>query len=75
MVVYLTRKQPSKVKPSKNKVSSMSVEEEFIGRKSQIKSIISFFESDKNHAALVYGRRRVGKTELIKHCLKENSIL
>ncbi len=52
----------------------MADEEEFVGRGNQIKSILNFAGSDKNHAALVYGRRRVGKTELIKHCLKETGM-
>ena len=47
----------------------------FIGRKEQIKSITKFLSSDKNNAALVYGRRRVGKTELIKFRLQENKSL
>ena len=48
----------------------MAQEESFLGRTEQIKLITNFFSSDKNNAALIYGRRRVGKTELIKHCLK-----
>nr|WP_318712203.1 ATP-binding protein [uncultured Treponema sp.] len=47
-------------------------EDSFLGRKEQVKSIEKFLSSDRNKAALVYGRRRVGKTELIKHCLKGN---
>ena len=39
--------------------------------KENIKAISKFFNSDKDNAALIYGRRCVGKTELIKHCLKE----
>ena len=48
----------------------MAVDEIFLGRKENIKAILRFFNSDKDNAALIYGRRRVGKTELIKHCLK-----
>lgn len=48
----------------------MELDEPFFGRKENIKAISNFFNSDKDNAALVYGRRRVGKTELIKHCLK-----
>ena len=43
--------------------------ESFFGREENIKAISKFFNSDKDNAALIYGRRRVGKTELIKHCL------
>lgn len=49
----------------------MAYEETFFGRKEQIKSISNFFNSKNSTAALVYGRRRVGKTELIKHCLQD----
>lgn len=49
-------------------------DESFFGRKENIKAISKFFNSDKDAAALVYGRRRVGKTELIKHCLKKTNI-
>ena len=48
----------------------MALDEPFFGRKENIKAISKFFTSDKDNAALIYGRRRVGKTELIKHCLK-----
>ena len=48
----------------------MALDEPFFGRKENIKAISKFFNSDKDVAALIYGRRRVGKTELIKHCLK-----
>ena len=48
----------------------MAMDEPFFGRKENIKAISKFFNSDKDNAALIYGRRRVGKTELIKHCLK-----
>ncbi len=41
----------------------------FLGREENIKTISKFFNSDKDNAALIYGRCRVGKTELIKHCL------
>ncbi len=49
----------------------MTNEELFLGRKEQSKLIEKFLSSNINNAALVYGRRRVGKTELIKHCLKK----
>lgn len=45
----------------------------FLGREENIKTISKFLNSDKDNAALIYGRRRVGKTELIKHCLKEKN--
>ena len=51
----------------------MSNDDFFLGRKNQVKSITNFLNSNKNNAALVYGRRRVGKTELLKHCLKQTT--
>lgn len=53
----------------------MAIGEVFFGRKENIKAISRFFNSDNNDAALIYGRRRVGKTELIKHCLKQQKQL
>jgi AAA+ ATPase superfamily predicted ATPase len=44
---------------------------EFIGRKDESKIITDALKSDSFKAILLYGRRRVGKTELIRHCLKE----
>ena len=38
----------------------MSNEDFFLGRKNQVKSITNFLNSNKNNAALVYGRRQVG---------------
>ncbi len=48
----------------------MSNRDFFLGREEQSKSIEKFLQSDESKAAVIYGRRRVGKTELIKHCLK-----
>ena len=45
----------------------------FLGREENIKTISKFLNSDKDNAALIYGRRRVGKTELIKHCLRKTN--
>jgi uncharacterized protein len=43
---------------------------EFIGRKEETAILSKALESDSFSSTLVYGRRRVGKTELIRHCLK-----
>lgn len=46
----------------------------FIGRKEEIKEIKNALESTKIETILLYGRRRVGKSEIIKESLKnENS--
>ena len=44
----------------------------FVGREDKIRLINKFFVSDKEQAGLIYGRRRIGKTELIKYCLNLN---
>ena len=49
----------------------MPNEDFFLGREKELKLITNFLNSNKNNAALVYGRRRVGKTELLKHCLNQ----
>ncbi len=41
----------------------------FIGRKAEGEKFDRFLKDDLQLAALVYGRRRVGKTELIKHVI------
>lgn len=42
---------------------------EFIGRKKEIEIIDNLLDSKGFKGAIVYGRRRLGKTELLKHCL------
>ena len=41
----------------------------FHGREAQQKKIRTLLRRSPMQIALVYGRRRVGKSELIKHCL------
>ena len=41
----------------------------FIGRDNEQKIINSLLTSDRFECALIYGRRRIGKTELVKHCI------
>jgi len=43
----------------------------FYGREIQRKSIHRMFQRAGHQTALIYGRRRVGKSELIKQCLRE----
>ncbi len=53
----------------------MEYEDEiFIGRSNEIKTITNFITSLKDRAALIYGRRRVGKSELLKYCLSQSPI-
>ena len=46
--------------------------ENIIGRKSEIKRLTEYVESEKAELLAVYGRRRVGKTFLIKQFFNEN---
>ena len=41
-----------------------------VGRKSEIAELIKLYNSDRAEFVVVYGRRRVGKTFLIKQTLK-----
>lgn len=45
----------------------------FYGREKQKKQIHRMFQSDEQLTALIYGRRRIGKSELIKQCLRESA--
>lgn len=47
----------------------------FIGREKELSSLEKLYRSDKFEFAVVYGRRRVGKTALLSHFIKDkNSI-
>ncbi len=47
----------------------------FIGRKNELNALNALYNSDKFEFVVIYGRRRVGKTELIKEFIKDkNSI-
>ncbi|MDE7311900.1 MAG: ATP-binding protein [Eubacterium sp.] len=46
----------------------------FYGREKQKGQLHKMFQSDNKMAALIYGRRRIGKSELIKQCLREAQI-
>ena len=46
----------------------------FYGRESQKKQIHKRFLSDGQETILIYGRRRIGKSELIKQCLRETPL-
>lgn len=45
----------------------------FIGRANEIKQLKAAIDDNNFNSVLIYGRRRIGKTELIKHVLKESS--
>lgn len=46
----------------------------FIGREKEIKSLMYLLENPKCGCAVIYGRRRLGKTELVKHCVKKTDL-
>ena len=52
------------------------MEQQFINRKEELKFLESKYDSNKPELILIYGRRRVGKTELIKKFIngKKNAI-
>lgn len=41
----------------------------FIGRKEETEKLLNFINNSNSKAAVIYGRRRVGKSELINHTL------
>ena len=43
----------------------------FIGRERELSSLEKLYRSDKFEFAVVYGRRRVGKTALLSHFIKD----
>ena len=45
----------------------------FIGRNEELNKLNKLINSDRLNFSLVYGRRRIGKSELIKQALKENN--
>ena len=44
---------------------------DFIGRENEQKRLLRAFSDERLNATLVYGRRRVGKSELLLHCLRK----
>ena len=47
---------------------------EFIGRETERKRLKRMLCQEGQGVALIYGRRRVGKSELIKQCMRENDV-
>ena len=46
----------------------------FYGRENERKKLHRMFLSDGQMISLIYGRRRIGKSELIKQAIKERDI-
>ena len=47
---------------------------EFYGRESQRRSLHKIIERKGHQVSLIYGRRRIGKSELIKQVLRESPV-
>lgn len=47
---------------------------EFVGRENELELLNNLIKSDNFESVLIYGRRRIGKSELIKKCLETNNI-
>lgn len=46
----------------------------FIGREKEVNAINDLIKTDGYHGGVVYGRRRLGKTRLLKHCLLDKNV-
>lgn len=46
----------------------------FIGRKEEIRILTEYLENNKQENIVLYGRRRIGKSELIKETLRKTSV-
>ena len=46
----------------------------FYGREKELTQLKKLFSSDDMLMGLIYGRRRIGKSELVKQALKESGI-
>lgn len=46
----------------------------FIGRENELKELKEKYNSNKSEFIIIYGRRRLGKTSLIKHSLPKKSV-
>lgn len=47
----------------------------FIGRENELKTLDKLYSSDRFEFAVIYGRRRVGKTELIKNFIQSKNAI
>ena len=61
----ITRNKPSRKEPSIMK---------FIGRKEELKKLDKIIHTDEMTFALIYGRRRVGKSELVSQALAKSNV-
>nr|WP_238392254.1 ATP-binding protein [Halorussus amylolyticus] len=45
---------------------------DFVNRTEELFRLHSLYESDNSELAVIFGRRRLGKTELVKHSLRDS---
>lgn len=51
------------------------IKKDFIGRQSELEAIQEISKAKQAHIVIVYGRRRVGKTELIEQAFRQRNVL
>ena len=47
----------------------------FVGREKELRDLDKMYHSDKFEFAVIYGRRRVGKTALISHFIQDKKAI
>ena len=62
------------LKFTRNQLSQKGPSKMFIGRSEEISKINRMLLRQEQSVCLIFGRRRIGKTELIKHVLEESAI-
>lgn len=71
----LCRKKVSRINPTNYDILMAEVlYMKFIGRENETKALESLISKKGYRGAIIYGRRRLGKTELLKHCLLNKGI-
>ena len=48
---------------------------QFIGRQTELQQLSRFLERSPDSLAVVYGRRRVGKSELLRQAIRASNLL
>ena len=62
--------QPLRLNTLHTIIIIVSKQEVFVNRKKELASLNKFFNSNRAEFIVIYGRRRIGKTELIKEAIK-----
>ena len=47
----------------------------FVGREKEIKTLNNLYKSNKFEFVVIYGRRRIGKTTIINHFIKDKNTI